>query len=154
MIRAATIDDLARASVVVAAFSADIGRPFDTQRFVNFFRAVMGAGMGVLFLLEQDNVIQGVLGGLATPDPYHGGMVASEMFWYVMDSARGGAGGGRLYRAFEQWAIARGCEEIQMVHLSASMPERLEQFYKARGYSMIETRYSKILQQAEKKEVA
>ncbi len=154
MIRTATIADLGRATSVVAQFSADIGRRFDAAHFEKQFAVLMDAGLGVLFLLEQEGVIQGVFGGMAAPDLFHGGMVASEIFWFVRKEARGGIGGGRLLAAFETWALEQCCEEIQMVHLEASMPGELSSFYIRRGYNLVEARYSKQIQRFEPKEAA
>tara|TARA_R110000868_G_scaffold187432_1_gene429951 strand:+ start:315 stop:776 length:462 start_codon:yes stop_codon:yes gene_type:complete len=151
MIRSATIDDLQAAGAVVARFSADIGRVFHVEHFCGFWGALIDAGYGSIFLLEQEGVIQGLIGGLATPDPYHGGMVASEAFWWVLPEYRGGIGAGRLYKAFETWAVEQCAEEIRMVHLEASMPERLAKFYERNGYTLMETHYSKPLQKLERR---
>lgn len=154
MIRTATIADLQAASAVVAQFSAAIGRRFDAAHFVRFWTMLLENDLGVIFLLEKEGVIQGVIGGLATPDPYHGGMVASEAFWWVLPEYRGGIGAGRLYKAFETWAVEQCCEEIRMIHLEVSMPERLAKFYERNEYSVMETHYSKQLQKLERMEAA
>ena len=151
VIRTATVEDLEAASAVVAQFSADIGRSFDPAYFVKFWTAMLTEGFGVVFLLEQEGVIQGAIGGLAMDDPYNGEMVASEMFWYVAEGHRGGIGSGRLYKAFETWAVEQCCSEIRMVHLEVSMPERLEKFYMRIGYSLMEKHYSKPLQNLERR---
>jgi hypothetical protein len=151
MIRTATVADLQAASAVVARFSADIGRKFDAAHFCNFWRVMLENDLGAIFLLEQEGVIQGAIGGLATPDPYHGGMVCSEAFWWVMPEYRGGIGSGRLYKAFETWAVEQCCEEIRMVHLEVSMPQRMAKFYERNGYSVMETHYSKGLQKLERR---
>ena len=151
MIRTATVDDLQAASAVVARFSADIGRVFHVEHFCHFWRVMLENDLGVVFLLEQEGVIQGAIGGLATPDPYHGGMVASEAFWYILPEYRGGIGSGRLYKALETWAVEQCAEEIRMVHLRASMPERMSKFYERNGYTLMETHYSKPLQKLERR---
>ena len=154
MIRTATIADLPGASAIVKRFSDAVGRRFGSEHFIKFWSVILENDLGAVFLLEQEGAIQGAIGGLAIPDPYHGGMVASEAFWFVLPEYRGGLGGGRLYKAFEVWAVERCCEELQMVHLEALTPERLEEFYLRRGYEKIETRYSKQLQRCDRMEAA
>ena len=151
MIRTATVEDLQAASAVVAQFSADIGRRFDAAHFVKFWTVMLTEGFGVVFLLEQEGVIQGAIGGLAMDDPYNGEMVASEAFWWVLPEYRGGIGSGRLYKAFETWAVELCCSEIRMVHLEVSMPERMAKFYERNGYTLMETHYSKPLQNIERR---
>ncbi len=154
MIRMATVADLEAASVLVARFSADMGRRFDVAYFCKFWRVILENDLGVIFLLEQEGVIQGVIGGLLGPDSNNGDRIAAETWWYVLPEYRGGFGGGRLYKTLETWAMEQCCVELQMVFLDASMPERLEEFYMRQGYEKIETRYSKKLQKFESQEAA
>lgn len=154
MIRTATIHDLEQAGERLGQFYADIGRAFKMENFVQFYGTLIESGLGVMFLLLDGDLIQGGIAGIALPDPHNGVLMAQEFFWYVRAEARGGLGSGRLYRAFENWAIEQRCEEIQMVHLQQSMPGRLEAFYRKQGYQLIETRYSKRLNWAEQREVA
>lgn len=149
MIRTATVDDLQAASAVVARFSADIGRRFDAEHFADSFAELMAVDLGAMFLLEKDGVIQGVICGLVTPDLFHGGLLASEIAWYVLPEYRGGTGGVRLFLEFERWALEQCAEEIHMVHLQQSMPEELAKFYQRHGYTAMETHYSKVLQRFE-----
>ena len=155
MIRTATVADLEQAGERIGKlFYAEIGRPFVMEIYLRFYTTLIESGMGVMFLLVDGEVIQGGIAGLATPDPHNGMFIASELFWFVMPEARGGLGAGRLYKAFETWAIEQCCSEIQMVHLEKFTPERLEGFYVKQGYEKIETRYSKVLQRFESKEAA
>lgn len=155
LIRAATMHDLPEAGKRLGQFYADIGRPFVLECFISFYGALIEAGIGTLILLIENGQISGGIAGAALPDPHNGLMGAQEFFWYVRKEARGGLGGGRLYWAFEKWALGKGCEEIQMVHLEQSTPGRLEEFYRKQGYARIETRYSKqLLPHFEQREVA
>ncbi len=70
-------------------------------------------------------------------------MIAVETFWFVAPEHRGI--GIRLFNAFEKWAKDNQCSKTAMIHLTDSMPERLEQLYLKRGYRLIEKHYVKDL---------
>lgn len=145
MIRLATIADLRRLEPLAREFyaaSKHLGK-FDIECFAQFWGGCVQNGIGVVFLLEEAGEIVGTIGGVAYPDPYSGEAVATEFFWYVRDGHRGG--GMRLYRAFEDWARAKNCTQIRMVHLTDSMPEKLRAVYIKLGYTAIETHYGKPL---------
>ena len=115
-------------------------RGFDMGRFAALWSGLLESKAGVVFgLFDEAGEIQGMLGGLAYPEPYSAELLATEMFWFVRAEERGG--GIRLYRAFEQWAREMGCSQIRMVHLLDSMPERLEKVYRRWGFKAAEVHY-------------
>lgn len=121
--------------------SSAVLRVFDLERFVQFWTGVINSGIGVVFLLVDENGIQGTISGLTYQEPYSGELLAQEFFWFVHKEFRGG--GIRLYKAFEKWALDKGCVEIRMAHLVDSMPDKVAQFYERLGYSQVETLYAK-----------
>lgn len=145
-IRQATLPDLPRLRVCAQDFAAASRhiRGFDMDRFIAVWTGLLESGAGVIFLLADDQgEIAGMLGGVAYPDIYSGEMIASEFFWFVREQYRGGTGSVRLYREFEDWARARGCTQIRMIHLSDSMPEKLDKFYRRLGFEPIEVHWAK-----------
>lgn len=145
MIRQATIDDLPNLGALAEQFFASSRhlREFDLNTFVANWTQFITLGIGVVFLLEDDEKTPlGAIGGLAFPDVNCGKLAAQEAFWFVAPESRG-AGGVRLLDAFERWACGKGCVEIRMVHLEDSMPEKLQRFYERRGYEKSETVYTK-----------
>jgi hypothetical protein len=143
MIRTATKADLPRLNDGAQEFyaSSRFLSGFDLKRFCSVWESWIGNGIGTIFLLDDGEKIQGALGGLLYPDAYSPSLVATEMFWFVREDSRGK--GLELYRAFEGWAKEKQADQIRMVHLLDSMPEKLEIVYKRLGFVPAETHYVK-----------
>ncbi len=117
-------------------FSAKVGHLIDS-------------GIGVVIgTFGDDGVIHGAIGGIHYADIYNGDTVATEMFWFMLPSYRGGMEAMRLLRAFELWAREKGCKRCGMVHLHRLQPAELSRLYERAGYSAIETAFTKELQPA------
>jgi GNAT superfamily N-acetyltransferase len=142
--RAEVFEDLVKLLPLASEFyaSSKFLKRFDEQRFIALWTELIN-NAGVIFLLEQDRIVTGALGGALYPDAYSSDLVATEFFWFVTESARGGRGGIALYRSFEDWARDRGAAEIRMVHLLDSMPEKLERVYKHFGFQPVEVHFVK-----------
>jgi len=145
VIRQATPGDLPRLATCAQEFYASSKHltNFKLERFVNFWTSIIQEGIGVVFVFEKDGELQGALGGMRSADLYSGTSYSQELFWFVRECYRGA--GLQLYRAFEKWSREQGCNEIRMIHLSDSMPERLARVYNYLGFEIIETHYSKTL---------
>ncbi len=144
-IRPATIADLPNIEPGAREFYAqsEFLRNLNMEHFSKNWELLLSSGTGVIFLLEDAFGVHGFIGGTRFPDMNNGELIATEAFWFVRSHARGH--GWRLYRAFEKWAKESHCKEIQMVHLSDSMPERLSRFYENIGFKRAEVRFSKEL---------
>ena len=118
-------------------------RAFDMERFESLWKGLLESGNGVIYVLESNGEITGVIGGVLHPEAYSGELIAQEFFWYVDEKRRGH--GIRLYRCLENWARIKGCMELRMAHLSDSMPEKVADFYRRVGYEKVETLYAKRL---------
>lgn len=145
--RQATIEDLPRLGECGQAFFSASGLPgtFHFEHFQETWRGILNADLGVIFILEKDKKIVGALGALTYPDSNTADKVAIEAYWFVLKEYRSSLGGGRLYRAFENWARERGCAYIRMAYLTASMPEEVARMYEREGFTPIEVHYSKAL---------
>lgn len=146
IVRAATIDDLPMLEPSIREFytQSQFLKRLDWPHFVNVWRILFRQQLGVIFLLcDAKGQVAGGLGGVSTPDIGNGELVATECFWFVRDGMRGE--GLKLYKAFEEWALQRACRQIQMVHLSDSMPERLAKLYQRLGFRRAEVRFCKDL---------
>ena len=145
MLSTATAEELPLLAGLAEEFfaSSRFLKGFSLEQFCRVWRDLLATGTGVIFLLSDEDGIQGALGGVAYPDINSGALVATEFFWFVSPPASGQ--GLELYRAFEQWARGRGCSEIRMVRLSDSMPERLRVVYQRLGFEEAETVYVKEL---------
>jgi GNAT superfamily N-acetyltransferase len=144
-IKQASVEDLWSLVPLAEMFrlETDNAKHFDSERFVSFWDSMLESGVGVIFILQDEDGPSGAIGGVKYPEPYSGDLIATEFFWYCKPSKRGD--GLWLYGEFEEWARREGCTEIRMVHLSDSMPERLRKVYRHWGFSEIETHYAKEL---------
>lgn len=145
-IRQAEIADLPKLAAGAAEFYAasEFLTSFDIGRFCETWSSLISGANGVIFLEEgDDGLINGALGGIIHRDIYGEALIAEEGFWFMRPDMRGG--GVKVYRAFENWAKARGAVSLQMVHLLDSMPEKVARFYRAVGFKAVETRYTKTL---------
>lgn len=142
-IRQATVEDLPNMGECAGKFyaSSKVLRDFDLNRFCELWRSLLDSGMGVIFVLEDEGKIHGAIGGVKYPDTYSARQVATEFFWFVDPASRGA--GLSLYHLFEKWAREQSCDEIRMVHLADSMPEKLERVYRHLGFERVEVHYRK-----------
>ena len=94
----ANIDDLARLAPLAAQFYAAsmFLRQFDMERFQSLWKGLLELGNGVIYVLESNGEIQGVIGGVMHPEIYSGELLCQEFFWYVDEKHRGQ--GIRLYK--------------------------------------------------------
>lgn len=145
LIRPATIEDLQNCGASAEQFyaSAKSLGTFELDRFVAMWTALLGNGMGVIFLALEGEQIVGALGGVSYPDQYSEKVIATEFFWHLNKSSRGG--GVRLYKLFEDWARERGCNQIRMGYLVDSMPSKVATFYERMGFKPLEVHYAKDL---------
>lgn len=120
--------------------------PINWDLFLAFWLSILSNGAGVLLVGEVEGVPVGAIGGMWYPDPYSGRTIAMEFFWYVRPEHRGY--GTKLLNAFEEWAAGVPADEVRMVHLQHSMPEKLAVLYRRRGYAPIETHWGKRMNQA------
>jgi GNAT superfamily N-acetyltransferase len=144
-IRPLTESDLAETALKGAAFYREGKLPgrFVPEVFTQTWRQLLGSGIGTLIGLEIDGRIEGALGGVKSPDPNDGDLVAVEMFWFVDANHRGH--GLKLLDAFEEWAHQQGCKRVGMIHLLQLMPDKLEVLYRRRKYQPVEVHYLKEL---------
>ncbi len=112
---------------------------FNVGQFKKVWASVISSGMGMIFGMFAGDELVGAIGGVKYPDPNDGALVATEMFWFVAPSHRGG--GLRLLEMFEDWAKSGGCQRIIMVHLVNGFGDTLAELYKRRGYNATEVHY-------------
>jgi len=143
MIRKATVEDLPKMEACAREFyaSSKFLTDFDPERFTALWTGLFASDIGVIFIVEDGGEIRGAIGGVVYPDTYSPRQIASEFFWWISPGHRGE--GLKLYREFESWAKGKQCQEIRMVHLLDSMPEKLERVYRHLGFHPVEVCYSK-----------
>ena len=122
---------------------AELPGKFDFSILKKNWEYFYGQGIGAIFALvdEKTDEIYGALGCVKVPDLITNILIATEMFWFVMDGRRGE--GMKLLYEFESWAKANGCKSMRMMYLSNVMSEDVKAVYKRRGYREVETAYEK-----------
>lgn len=146
ILRAATVEDLARLGTLACEFYAEtkFARDvFSLDRFMALWKSLIESGMGVIFLLFSEDVPIGALGAVAHQEPYSDSVIAQEMFMFINKDHRCGSGMLRLLRSYEQWAKERGCSQVRIAHLQDLQPERLGALYERRGYEPVEVSYAR-----------
>ncbi len=116
---------------------------YSSDVFIAHWTTLIKNNIGVIFIYEKDEKIVGMIGGVKHPDINDGSLVAMEMFWAVLPSAKGC--GIALLNKFESWAKNEGCRKIIMVRLIEFMPEYVGDIYKRKGYVPIEEHFMKEL---------
>lgn len=97
---------------------------------------------GIVLLYLKEGVVKGVLAGLCHQMFFSKDKVATELCWWVDEDARG-RDSLELISAYEFWAEKVGCTITTMANLTGTTGERLDKYYKRRGYTPLETAYGK-----------
>ena len=85
-------------------------------------------------LVYDKGGIKGMLAGALYEQFFSYGRLASELFIFVDQNARGAVAGKRLIQAFEMWANSKGATEIRVGVSSGITPDRTVGFYERLGY--------------------
>lgn len=97
---------------------------------------------GVVLIYITGGVVKGILAGLAHQMMFSKDKVATELCWWVDEDARSKESLD-LIEAYEFWAEKVGCTITTMANLTGETGERLDKYYKRRGYTPLETAYGK-----------
>ncbi|MEF2156391.1 GNAT family N-acetyltransferase [Luteimonas sp. FXH3W] len=146
MIRAATLDDVGAIVDMARKFYATTDyanfAPFDETAMTHL---VAGLVDHVLLIAEQDGQPVGMVGLMVSPFLFSPSQTfATEIVWWVEESARSNGVGIELLRAVEPACKQKGCTSIQMMHLATS-PKQAGLLYQRLGYRHSETSYFKVI---------
>lgn len=142
MIREWRTEDKDRVAVFMNMFmQASKEVKLDTNYTHNRYLTLVEAGICKIYLAEEGNTIQGVIGFMVAPDLHENKLVAIEAFWFVDPTYRGI--GKLLFNTFEEEAKKLGCTKFAMIHMVDSYPESLKVFYEKSGYHLTELHYVK-----------
>lgn len=129
--RTATADDIPALVAMGKRFHAQSRQPMRYDEAA--IAALLGKMAGSVFMHEH-----GCIGGVLAPaycDPQW--IMAVELFWWADRD------GLQLLRAFEEWAVESGANEIRMTSL-ASLP-RADVLLRRKGYAATEISYSRVI---------
>jgi RimJ/RimL family protein N-acetyltransferase len=126
------IDDLVYLLSRMHAESRFSVLPYAPEKVHEMLTAIL-AGLGCIFVVEQDGKITGTLVGLLTPQWFSHALVAEDLVCYIAPEHRGGMAAARLVRRFIDWAKS---QNAQMTSLGASTgveTERTAMLYERLG---------------------
>lgn len=95
---------------------------------------IVASEEAIIYVVEQDSAVIGMLGGVVFQQPFSGEIIASELFWWLDPDHRGH--GGWLLKRFEKWAAGKGATRVQM--MAPIDKPRVAQTYEGLGYSETE----------------
>jgi GNAT superfamily N-acetyltransferase len=93
------------------------------------------------FVLEIENKIVGILGGMITNYPLNNEKMYYEWVWYVDPKYR--LHGVSLFHYLEDYCKDKGIKKIGMALMANSKAEKLEKFYKRLGFELLEKHFIK-----------
>lgn len=150
MIRQLSPEELSLTIAVATDFfnESELPGELNLSHWLKTWRSLIYSKIGSIFAYFPDpNSLEvgGILGGLFYPCSMTGQLEALEGFWYVKPEHRGGTGGIKLLKAFEEEGKKRGCARVKMVHLMSLNPEQVASIYERMGYHKLQVNYSKEL---------
>jgi len=107
------------------------------------YEKMIESGISEIFINEIGSEIAASLGFIKAPDITNGRLTFIETFWFASEKFRGA--GIRIFNKFEKYAAECGANQIAMIHLSDSYPDKLKNLYTKRGYKLVENHYIKYL---------
>lgn len=100
----------------------------------------------IVTIAIKDDVIIGVIAGTIAPcDFNYEVIIATEIIWYVKKEHRNTMVGVKLFKEFETESANRGATHIAMSYMENLHPEKLQIFYKDKGYKKMQTQYIRSL---------
>ena len=136
----ATKDDLKDCVPCAKAFHDvyDPGVEFCEKSFIDYWEAMLDSGKGFLIIIEhKDGDIVGGVGGVVSNFQTSSVLNSIEMMWWVEPEFRGEVGL-KLYNEFVAESKRRGAKRLLFAYMENSMPDKLERFYEARGFTKFE----------------
>lgn len=97
-----------------------------------------------LFVIENDEIVFGILGMEIFDSPVGKQRICNEHFWYVIPEYRG-ASSIRLLRHGMKWAKEKGCSHIMLnaSRLASNLHDEVCRLYERIGFKEFETVYVK-----------
>ena len=142
MIREATAADLPPLLLIAEAFGdeAPDTHNYDLDKVEAMLRFCIYDDNAVVYVMEMDEQVVGGIVGVVAEMWASYDVSATEVAWFVDEKYRG-RGALKLLRAFEDWAESKEADYITVADIEGIA--NLEPLYKRKGYSKVETSYSK-----------
>lgn len=119
---------------------------FNTEKGRKFLEGIISGRNteGIVIVALKDDVPIGMLVGSCAEPVFSSAKIATELGWWIEEEHRATRASILIYSAYEDWAMRVGCTHVQGAYLPGVSPD-LDQFYKSRGYSQVESSYLKVL---------
>lgn len=122
-------------------FAEERDEEFDRGTFLSFWREMISANKGTIFIAKKlSETIGGLSAGLYKRQDT-GDVAAEVLTWYVTQDERGGDAGTTLFEAFEGWARTMGADIV--VSSMSEHGSTLNEFHRDRGYEPFEIKFEK-----------
>jgi len=116
---------------------------FSETRFATTLMNALDAGiLGAFGMFDGDKLV-GLLLGIIGPQFLVEANLAQELMWWVDPEYRKSLNSVRLVMLFEEWSKMNGASAIVMARFTEADDNRLDNFYRRRGFREIETHYLK-----------
>ncbi len=124
--------------------------PFCESSFIDTIVNLLSKGTGEVIVAENDDgQLCGMIGMALSAHWFNRELlVASDLFWWVDEAARGSSAGLKLIKAAEDWAKDIGCHVMVMAHTPTIQPEKVHNLYIRRGYTQQDTYYARVINHA------
>lgn len=146
MIRPAELRDIPTIARLGKAFHAEAGWSDIVDYVEEDCAATLEAmlSLGIILVAEEDGEIIGMAGGVMIPIYFNRDhLTGEELFLWVRPDRRGA--GIKLLKALEDAAREKGCQSWGMKSLATVNPERMDTYYRRKGYRPSEQSYIKRL---------
>jgi GNAT superfamily N-acetyltransferase len=147
-IRPATREDLPAMIALGAkmhAESAYAGFDFDTSKLVDLgLHYIANPDTCFAVVCEDDHGhLLGMHAGYVSEYYFGRDLIASDLLLFVDPGKRGSLAAAKLVRAFEEWAFAKGAQEVCPGSSTMVAPERTAKLYERLGYTVVGNLFKK-----------
>jgi hypothetical protein len=149
MLRLATLSDIPALIIMLKDFQLEAGcygniTPCDVSldKSLRFF---MLSGRSAVIVGEVDGELIAMTGIMLSPSWFNENQtVARELFWYIKPAFRNiGRLAIQMFNWLEKWAVDVRANELAMARTSTLSPEKLDKFYRKKGFSPADSYYTK-----------
>lgn len=144
---AAKIKDIPQLTLLAESFWEELSfhkEPFDDNSVIGILLMCIEADM--IFVAKKGREIIGFIAAACGPLLTNKDtLTATEIAWWVEPKYRDTGAGGELIELLEASCKNKNVKYLNMVFLDQSMPKVIESFYKKKGYTRVETTYTKVI---------
>ena len=142
MIREATTADVPTLLLISERFGSEAPdtHKYDAGKVERMLQFCIDDDNAVVYVMEVGGVVVGGILGVVAEMWASYERSATEVAWFV-DKQYRGRGALKLLRSFEDWAESKDADYITVADIQGIA--NLEPLYKRKGYSKVETSYSK-----------